>query len=118
MTNQIGRQPAFDRKRGMMEGLPGFQANKTMVRDVTQLAGMVSTYVIETVRTQEEWALFLEAITEEGTVRMFVPDKVLRAIYRHRDAIIAKGRKIRAKQVAAERKAAGVIPFQRKAESQ
>jgi len=103
----------FDRMRGMIDGTPGFQKASTTVNSVIPLAGFVSTYVVETIRTDEMWAGFIQAITEDGTIRMYLPESVMKTLWRQKDQVITKGRKSRGKRQAEERKAEGFVPFQK-----
>lgn len=88
----------FDRKRGMVEGHgPG---RKSTLMETLPLLGATGTYVFETVKTE----------------RVYLPPRLMRAIYAKRDSLTAAAKRNRARRAAETRKAAGVIPFQRKAQ--
>jgi len=54
--------------------------------------------------------IFLESVSQAGTVRLVIPDAVATAIARQRDALTTKTRSRAAKARAEEAKANGITP--------
>ncbi len=79
------------------------------------IVNAVSTFVVETCRTEDGWHGFIDAITPEGTVRLYLPTKVMEALYAHRASILKRSRSERAQRAAEKRREQGIIPFQRRA---
>lgn len=105
---------SFDRLRGQLWDIPGFKRRASTIVTTLPLVGDTSTFVVETIRTEEGYVGFLQAITPTGTFRLVLPDKVLSAMYRHHDSIVAQSKSERAKRASETRKAKGVIPFKQK----
>lgn len=94
----------FDRARETMWGTPGFVVRRSTITS-SGLSFMPSaTYVVQTVRNDEEWRIFLEWVTAEGGQRIVLPDKVARALWRHYEGIMRLARKERAHRGAATRR--------------
>jgi len=116
MQSKPTDRSAYDRIRAAIEGTPGFTRNQSTVQTVLPMLGWTATYIVETVWTDEGRWLFVQAVTEEGTVRMALPSKVADAIYRQRDAVAGKRRSAASRRTAETLKAKGVIPFQARKE--
>ena len=110
----IDRQRLIDRVRGSIDGLPGFVRKQTTIKQVVPFVDTVSTYVVETCRTEEGWHGFVDSITPDGTVRLYLPTKVMEALYTHHEAILKRARSERAQRAASTRRERGIIPFQRR----
>ena len=113
---QTGNAPyvdAFDRTIGLLHGLPDVTLVKTSVTRVVPPFGVGGTqlYVVQTYRQREQGdTIFLEHVSETGTVRLVIPPQVSAVIARQREQLTAKTRSKAAKAVAQERKERGEIP--------
>jgi hypothetical protein len=103
----------FDRTIGVLHGLPDVTAVKTSVTRVVPPFGVGGTqlYVVQTYRQREQGdTIFLEHVSETGTVRLVIPPQVSAVIARQREQLTAKTRSKAAKAVAAQRKERGELP--------
>ena len=113
---QTGNAPyvdAFDRTIGLLHGLPDVTLVKTSVTRVVPPFGVGGTqlYVVQTYRQRQQGdTIFLENVSETGTVRLVIPPQVSAVIARQREQLTAKTRSKAAKAVAQERKERGEIP--------
>ena len=113
---QTGNAPyvdAFDRTIGLLHGLPDVTEVKTSVTRVVPPFGVGGTqlYVVQTYRQKEQGdTIFLEHVSETGTVRLVIPPQVSAVIARQREQLTAKTRSKAAKAVAQERKERGEVP--------
>ena len=113
---QTGNAPyldAFDRTIGLLYGLPDVTEVKTSVTRVVPPFGVGGTqlYVVQTYRQKEQGdTIFLEHVSETGTVRLVIPPQVSAVIARQREQLTAKTRSKAAKAVAQGRKERGEIP--------
>ena len=94
----------FDRARESVWGTPGFQVRRSTVVSSGLTFLPTQTFVIETIRNNEGWLILLQSVGQEGGQRVVLPNKVVKALYRHYDSIITEARKHRAKQAAITRK--------------
>src|SRR2546425_13346791 len=104
---------AFDRTIGLLHGLPDVTFTKTSVSRVIPPFGVGGTqlYVVQTYRQKEQGdTIFLEHVSETGTVRLVIPPQVAAVIARQREQLTAKTRSKAAKAVAQERKERGELP--------
>lgn len=103
----------FDRTIGALHGLPDVTSTKTSVTRVVPPFGVGGTqlYVVQTYRQKEQGdTIFLEHVSETGTVRLVIPPQVSAVIARQREQLTAKTRSKAAKAVAQDRKERGEIP--------
>ncbi len=113
---QTGNAPyvdAFDRTIGLLHGLPDVTEVKTSVTRVVPPFGVGGTqlYVVQTYRQKEQGdTIFLEHVSETGTVRLVIPPQVSAVIARQREQLTAKTRSKAAKAVVQERQERGEIP--------
>lgn len=104
----------FERVREALWGTPGFQRrNSTIVGSGFSFLPQ-ATWIVETIKTDNDFAIFLQFIDREGGQRIVLPQKVCEAIYKHRDSITKKRRSIRSKKVAEIRKQRGDQFFTKK----
>ena len=99
--------------RALLHGLPDVTEMKTSVTRVVPPFGVGGTqlYVVQTYRQKEQGdTIFLEHVSETGTVRLVIPPQVSAVIARQREQLTAKTRSKAAKAVAQERKERGEIP--------
>lgn len=110
------RSEHFDRTLGSLTGLPDVTHTKpTTVRAHLPLIGSAQTFIVQTFRQLEQGdTVFLECISDDGSLRLAIPPKVADVIARQRDALTDKTRSKAAKANAQARKDAGLVPFQRK----
>ena len=114
--NPTGNAPyvdPFDRTIGLLHGLPDVTLTKTAVTRVVPPFGVGGTqlYVVQTYRQKEQGdTIFLEHVSETGTVRLVIPPQVSAVIARQREQLTAKTRSKAAKAVAQQRKERGEIP--------
>src|SRR5438876_3085862 len=114
--NPAGSAPyadAFDRTIGALHGLPDVTVTKTSVTRVVPPFGVGGTqlYVVQTYRQKEQGdTIFLEHVSETGTVRLVIPPQVSAVIARQPQQLTAKRRSKAPKAVAQERKERGEIP--------
>jgi hypothetical protein len=102
----------FDRLVGALAGLPDVtQVKPSTVQTTVPLTGEATTTIVRTYRQREvgDW-ITLEIIDAEGGRRLYLPPAVADAIARQRDALGTKNRKRAARDEAARRKAAGIVP--------
>jgi hypothetical protein len=103
----------FDRAIGVLDGLPDVAHSQVAVRRVVPLLGVGGTqlYVVQTYRQKEQGdTIFLEHVSETGTVRLVIPPQVSSVIARQREQLTAKTRSKSAKAVAQARKERGEVP--------
>lgn len=102
-VNEV-QKDTFERVRETLWGAPGFQH-----RNSTILASSLSflpqgTWIVETVRTDDSLAIFLQRIDKDGGQRIILPRKVCEIIYKHRDSIMKIRRSVRAQHGAETKK--------------
>lgn len=102
----------FDRLIGALEGLPDVVKSKpSTVRAMLPLIGIARSFIVQTYRQKDRGdTIFIETVGSEGTVRIPIPPQVADAIARQREALTGKSRSRAAKQVMADRMAAGHKP--------
>jgi hypothetical protein len=95
-----------------------------VVRDMPGLLGLKSaqTTTVQTWRAPDgtgtsQDTVFVEITGAEGIQRIVLTPKVTAMIARQRDALTVRSRRRAATRKAADAKARGVVPFQRKGES-
>lgn len=94
----------FERAREALWGTPGFQRRNSTITSSGWSFIPQGTWVVETVKTDETVAIFLQLIDKDGGQRIVLPKKVAEAIYKQRDNIMKVRRQIRAKRGAETRK--------------
>lgn len=104
----------FDRLMGSLTDLnETVRSAETVTRD-TPLFGVgegTTTYITQTIRQKDVGDfIFVEVVSEEGTVRLVLPPKVSAVIARQRDTLTGKSRSRAARSVAEDRKARGEVP--------
>ena len=85
----------FDWAIGVLDGLPDVAHSQVAVRRVVPLLGVGGTqlYVVQTYRQKEQGdTIFLEHVSETGTVRLVIPPQVSSVIARQREQLTAKTR--------------------------
>lgn len=105
----------FDKVLSRVIGLPnGAHTNPAVVQAI-DFYGHTTSFMIQTVRTDEGVTAFVTQVNAAGSVRYIMPANVLATIDRQRAALTLKIRRRHGKRIAEERKAAGLKPgFMRK----
>ena len=94
----------FERVRDSLWGQPGFQRrNSTITSSGFNLIPQ-GTWIVETIKTDDSLAIFLQLIDKDGGQRIVLPKKVCEAIYNQHDRITKVRRQIRAQRGAETRK--------------
>lgn len=100
----------FDKLLSRLVGLPnGAHAQPTVVQAM-DFYGNTTSFMIQTVRTDEGVTAFVTQVNAQGSVRTILPQNVLAVIDRQRAAITTKLRRRHGKRIAEERAAAGIKP--------
>ena len=110
MTNQPQNSDSsfldkFERARESMWGQPGFQRRNSTVISSGWVFLPQGTWIIETIKTNESLAIFLQVIDKDGGQRIVLPQKVCEAIYRQSISITRARRSVGAKQAMEKRMA-------------
>jgi hypothetical protein len=91
MSDDRPQTDRFDRVLGTLHGLPDVRATKaTTIMQVVPIVNSVTTAVVQTLRSDEDGFLIFLQVSDGsgGLTRLMLPDKVARAIYRQRDALV------------------------------
>lgn len=100
----------FDRMLSTLIGLPNGAHTKPAVVQAIDFYGNATSYIVQTVRTDESVTAFVTQVSASGAVRSILPSAVLAVIDRQRESITTKLRRRHGKRIAEERKAAGIEP--------
>lgn len=111
MEPQYKPADRFEKARESLWNLPGFQRRQSTITASGSSFFPEATWVIQTIITDDDAAIFLERIDSEGGQRLVLPTIVARTIYRHYDEIMKKRRSIRGQRGAETRKRLGVPLF-------
>lgn len=103
----------FDRLLSTMIGLPNGAHTKPAVIQDIDFYGHATSYIVQTVRTDETITAFVTQVNADGSVRTILPLSVIAAIDRQRKAITTKLRRRNGRRIAEERMAAGIDPFKK-----
>jgi hypothetical protein len=76
-------QDRFDKVRRSINGLPGYRCKPSTIRADASALIPQADYIIETVRCDEGWSIFVQCISSEGSMRVVLPDSVCRSLWRH-----------------------------------
>jgi hypothetical protein len=117
ITTEYQTVDAFDRLIGSLSGLPGVVHSREATITIATIVES-STFIVQTYRLPELGdTIFLQRVDRNGAVRIAIPPKVAEAIARQRDSLSTQRRRVvgqaqapRLRQLAAERKAAGIEP--------
>jgi len=100
----------FDKLLSSLVGLPNGAHTKPSVVQAIDFYGHATSYIIQTVRTDEGVTAFVTQVGANGSVRSILPSAVLAVIDRQRESITTRLRRRHGKRLAEERKAAGIDP--------
>lgn len=86
----------FDRILGTLHGLPDvIAARPSTVTAVLPIVGRAQTYVVQTYRARDgKCTVFLQMVDAEGRARLVIPPKVADAIYRQREQLVTRSRRL------------------------
>ena len=101
---------AFDKLLSRLVGLPNGAHTQPTVVQAIDFYGNTTSYMIQTVRTDEGVTAFVTQVSAQGSVRYMLPQNVLATIDRQRGAITTKIRRRHGRRIAEARKAAGIQP--------
>lgn len=100
----------FDKLLSSMMGLPnGAHTAPTVIQHI-DFYGHTTSYMIQTVRTDESVTAFVTQVDASGSKRYILPQSVLAVINRQRDSITTQLRRRHGRRIAEERAAAGIEP--------
>lgn len=103
MTDNEFSKDRFEKIREVMWGAPGFQRkNKTITTEGWSLLP-TATWIVETIRTDDNVAIFLQVIDKDGGQRIVLPQKVCEAIYQQEYRIKKARRSAGAKKAIEKR---------------
>lgn len=79
----------FDRVMGTLVGLPGVRATRpATVMQTIPILNDTTTVVVQSMKTEDDgYLIFVQVVDSSGHMRIVLPDKVARAIYRQREAL-------------------------------
>ena len=103
-------QDAFDKLLSSMTGLPDGAHTKITAVQHIDFYGNVTTFNIQSVKTEEGVTTFVMQGDANGLVRYILPPKVLATIDRQRTSLTKQVRSRHGKRIAEERAAAGIKP--------
>lgn len=101
----------FDKMLSSMIGLPNGAHTKPAVVQAVDFYGNATSYIVQTVRTDERVTAFVTQVSAQGATRSILPSSVLAVIDRQRESITKKLRRRNGQRIAEERKLAGIEPF-------
>lgn len=100
----------FDKLLSSMIGLPNGAHTPPSVIQHIDFYGHTTSYMIQTVRTDEGVTAFVTQVDAQGSKRYILPKSVLDVINRQRDAITTQLRRRHGRRIAEERAARGEQP--------
>jgi hypothetical protein len=100
----------FDSLLSSMIGLPNGANTQPSVVQAIDFYGNTTSFMIQTVRTDQGVTAFVTQVNAQGSVRYILPTSVLVVLDRQRAAITTKLRRRNGKRNAEERMAAGIQP--------
>ena len=101
--NDNSKDNRFERVRESLWGAPGFQHRTKTITTAGWSFLPMATWFVETIRTNDNVAIFLQVIGEEGGQRLVLPQKICEAIYQQEYRIKQKRRSAGAKQAMEKR---------------
>lgn len=102
--NESSLLDRFERVRDSLWGQPGFQRRNSTITASGFTLMPQGTWIVETIKTDDSLAIFLQLIDKEGGQRIVLPKKVCEAIYNQHDRITKVRRQVRAQRGAETRK--------------
>jgi hypothetical protein len=109
MSDMVLPTDVFDKLLSRLMGLPNGGHTQPTVVQAIDFYGNTTSYMVQTVRTEEGPTAFVTQVNAAGSVRYILPASVLKLVDRQRDAITVQIRKRHGKRLAEERAANGVV---------
>lgn len=103
-------QDAFDKLLSRLVGLPNGAHTKPAAVQAIDFYGHATSYMIQTVKTDEGVTSFVSQVSAQGSVRFILPPRVLATLDRQRASLTRQVRSRHGRRVAEERAAAGKLP--------
>jgi len=100
----------FDKLLSSMIGLPNGAHTQPSVVQAIDFYGNTTSFMIQTVRTDQGVTAFVTQVNAQGSARSILPHSVLAVIDRQRASITTKLRRRHGKRIAEERMASGLKP--------
>lgn len=100
----------FDQALSRLIGLPNGAHTQPTVKQALDFYGNVTSFMIQTVRHDDDTTAFVTQVNAAGSVRYILPPEVLNTIARHRDQLSTAVRRRHGKRLAEARKASGTLP--------
>ena len=102
--SEVSLLDKFERVRESLWGQPGFQRRNSTITSPGFSLLPQGSWIVETIKTDDSLAIFLQAINVEGGQRIVLPRKVCEAIYNQHDRITKVRRQVRAQRGAETRR--------------
>lgn len=103
-------QDAFDKMLSRLMGLPGGAHTKPAAVQAIDFYGHATSFIVQTVKTDEGETAFVSVVNASGSVRFVLPPRVLATIDRQRKSLSKQVRSRNGRRIAEERAAAGIKP--------
>jgi hypothetical protein len=101
---------AFDVQLAKLTGLPGGASTQPTTLDLQDDYGNLQTFIVRSVKSDQGDTVFVQRVTADSVLRVFLPPRVLATVDRQRDTLVTKVRRRHGKRLADERKARGEQP--------
>ena len=99
----------FDQALSRLLGLPNGAHTQPAVIQAVDFYGNVTSYMVQTVKTEEGATAFITQVNAAGSIRYILPPAVLRAIDRQQEATTTMIRRRHGKRLAEEHGRNGVV---------
>ena len=99
----------FDKLLSRLIGLPNGAHTQPTVVQAVDFYGNTTSYMVQTVRTEEGPTVFVTQVNAAGSARFILPPSVIRLIDRQRDTATTQIRRRHGKRLAQERGAVGPV---------
>lgn len=109
VTEQLPTDP-FDKLLYRLMGLPNGAHTAPSVIQSIDFYGNVTSYMVQTVRTEQGATAFVTQVNAQGSQRYMLPQAILAVIDRQRESITTQLRRRHGRRIAEERKAQGLEP--------
>lgn len=103
----------FDQLLSRLLGLPNGAHTQPSVVQAVDWYGNTTSYMVQTVKTDEGPTVFVTQVNAAGSARFILPPSVVRLMDRQRDTTVTQVRRRHGKRLAAERPAPVFTPEMR-----
>lgn len=100
----------FDKLLDRLIGLPGGAHTQPAVVQATDYYGNTTSYMVQTVRTEEGDTAFVTQVNAAGSARFILPPAVIRTIERQRDSNTTQIRRRHGKRLAESAERCPAVP--------